>query len=59
METTLDDLVGKYGAAEGAKAYLEVQVYGRYTLPDGVVITCAFPDHRNELAAAFEVNDHG
>jgi hypothetical protein len=57
METTIDDLVEKYGAAEGAKAYLEVQVYGRYTLPDGVVITCAFPDG-SELAAAFEANDH-
>jgi hypothetical protein len=59
METKLDDLVEKYGIAEGAKAYLEVQVYGRYTLPDGVVITCAFPDHVGGLAAAFEENDNG
>jgi hypothetical protein len=59
METKLDYLVEKYGVAEGVKAYFEVQVYGRYTLPDGVVITCAFPDHGSGFAAAFEENDNG
>ena len=56
METTLVDLVGKYGLAEGMKAYMEVHVYGQYTLPDGVIITCAFPDHGNglSLVEAFE-----
>ena len=35
---------------------MEVHVYGQYTLPDGVIITCAFPDHGNglSLVEAFE-----
>ena len=59
MGIEVKDLVDKYGLAEGVKAYLEVQVYGRYTLPDGAVIACAFPDNDGELAKAFEENNDG